>query len=104
MKNFFRYLAVSAICVFRNRIIHDLRARIYDKMLELPLRYHGGERKGDLLSVITNDMQVLEYSVIRGAPWFAAVTEASKWAAVGLTLLSGSMYLWRNREVYLRDM
>ncbi len=47
---------------------------------------------------------VLEYSVIRGAPGFAAVTEASKWAAVGLTLLSGSMYLWRNREVYLRDM
>ena len=64
MKNVFRYFAVVAICVFRNRIIHDLRARIYDKMLELPLRYHSGERKGDLLSVITNDMQVLEYSVM----------------------------------------
>ena len=64
LKNVFRYFAVVAICVFRNRIIHDLRARIYDKMLELPLRYHSGERKGDLLSVITNDMQVLEYSVM----------------------------------------
>ncbi len=64
LKNVFRYLAVSAICVFRNRIIHDLRSDIYDKMLELPLRYHSGERKGDLLSVITNDMQVLEYSVM----------------------------------------
>ncbi|MBL7983424.1 MAG: ABC transporter ATP-binding protein, partial [Flavobacteriales bacterium] len=64
LKNVFRYLAVSAICVFRNRIIHELRERIYDKMLELPLRYHSGERKGDLLSVITNDMQVLEYSVM----------------------------------------
>jgi subfamily B ATP-binding cassette protein MsbA len=64
LKNLFRYLAVMSICIFRNRIIHDLRSRIYDKMLELPLRYHSGERKGDLLSVITNDMQVLEYSVM----------------------------------------
>lgn len=64
LKNIFRYMAVSAICVFRNRIIHELRSRLYDKMLELPLRYHSGERKGDLLSVITNDMQVLEYSVM----------------------------------------
>jgi subfamily B ATP-binding cassette protein MsbA len=64
LKNACRYVAVSAICIFRNRIIHDLRGRLYDKMLELPLRYHSGERKGDLLSVMTNDMQVLEYSVM----------------------------------------
>ena len=64
LKNIFRYLAVSAICVFRNRIIHDIRSRIYDKLLDLPLRYHSNERKGDLLSVITNDMQVIEYSVM----------------------------------------
>jgi len=32
--------------------------------LELPLRYHTGERKGDLLALITNDMHVVEYSVM----------------------------------------
>ncbi|MCB0772694.1 MAG: ABC transporter ATP-binding protein, partial [Flavobacteriales bacterium] len=64
LKNLFRYLAVRAICTFRNRIIRDVRSRIYDKMLELPLRYHNDERKGNLLSLITNDMQVLEYSVM----------------------------------------
>ncbi len=64
LKNIFRYLAVRAICTFRNRIIRDVRSRIYDKMLELPLRYHNDERKGHLLSLITNDMQVLEYSVM----------------------------------------
>ncbi|MBS1547570.1 MAG: ABC transporter ATP-binding protein [Bacteroidetes bacterium] len=64
LKNVFRYLAVRAICTFRNRIIRDVRSRIYDKMLELPLRYHNDERKGHLLSLITNDMQVLEYSVM----------------------------------------
>ncbi len=63
-KNVFRYLAVVAICNFRNYIVRDIRARIYDKLLELPLRYHTNERKGDLLSLITNDMQVVEYSVM----------------------------------------
>lgn len=47
---------------------------------------------------------IFEVRVFGGAPWIAAVTEASKWAAVGLTLLSGSIYLWRNRDLYLRDM
>ena len=64
LKNVFRYLAVRSICTFRNRIIRDVRSKIFDKMLELPLRYHNDERKGNLLSLITNDMQVLEYSVM----------------------------------------
>ncbi len=64
LKNLFRYLALIAICNFRNRIVRDIRSRIYAKMLELPLRYHAGERKGDLLALITNDMQVMEFSVM----------------------------------------
>jgi CDP-diacylglycerol---glycerol-3-phosphate 3-phosphatidyltransferase len=39
-----------------------------------------------------------------GAPWSVRVEQWSKWVAVALTLLSGSIYLWRNRELYLRDM
>jgi CDP-diacylglycerol--glycerol-3-phosphate 3-phosphatidyltransferase len=39
-----------------------------------------------------------------GGPWVAWFTEASKWVAVGLTFLSGSVYLWRNRRLYLGDM
>lgn len=39
-----------------------------------------------------------------GGPWLAGFTGLSKWAAVALTLLSGSVYLWRNRGVYLRDL
>ena len=63
-KNLFRYLALVAICNFRNLIVRDVRAAIYGKMMSLPLSYHSGERKGDLLSLITNDMQVIEYSVM----------------------------------------
>jgi CDP-diacylglycerol---glycerol-3-phosphate 3-phosphatidyltransferase len=32
--------------------------------------------------------------------WFAGI---SKWLAVGLTIFSGAMYLWRNRAVYLDE-
>lgn len=37
-------------------------------------------------------------------PWFAAFTELAKWLAVAFTIMSGGIYLWRNREIYLRDM
>src|SRR6266516_493111 len=34
-------------------------------------------------------------------PWFAQV---ALWVTVVLTFTSGALYLWRNRELYLRDM
>ncbi len=34
-------------------------------------------------------------------PWFAAI---ALWVTVALTFTSGALYLWRNRDLYLRDM
>lgn len=45
---------------------------------------------------------VFEFPI--GGPWVVWFTEASKWMAVLLTLLSGCVYLWRNRPIYLADM
>jgi len=39
-----------------------------------------------------------------GRPWFAWFTELSKWVAVALTVLSGGLYLWHNRRLYLDDL
>jgi len=39
-----------------------------------------------------------------GRPWTVWFTEAAKWVAVGLTVLSGCVYLWRNRALYLDDL
>ena len=64
LKNLFRYLALVAITKFRNHIVRDIRARIYDKLLELPLPYHTAERRGDMLALMTNDMHVVEFSVM----------------------------------------
>ena len=35
--------------------------------------------------------------------WAWWVAEASKWVAVALTAVSGFLYLWKNRDVYLND-
>ncbi|HMJ67235.1 MAG TPA: CDP-diacylglycerol--glycerol-3-phosphate 3-phosphatidyltransferase [Candidatus Binatia bacterium] len=41
---------------------------------------------------------------IAGTPWVNWFTSISLWAAVALTFVSGSIYLWRNRSLYLEDM
>lgn len=39
-----------------------------------------------------------------GGPWVKWFTTVSVWVAVVLTFLSGWLYLWRNRALYLDDM
>lgn len=41
---------------------------------------------------------------IFGRPWADGFAFIAIWIAVGLTILSGSIYLWKNREIYLQDM
>ncbi|HTL56462.1 MAG TPA: CDP-diacylglycerol--glycerol-3-phosphate 3-phosphatidyltransferase [Candidatus Limnocylindrales bacterium] len=41
---------------------------------------------------------------IFGAPWVKWFTQVSVWVAVALTFVSGWLYLWRNRALYLNDM
>jgi len=39
-----------------------------------------------------------------GTPWSVGFANLAKWVAVILTVMSGSFYLWRNRQIYLSDM
>ncbi|MBM3822180.1 MAG: CDP-diacylglycerol--glycerol-3-phosphate 3-phosphatidyltransferase [Verrucomicrobia bacterium] len=39
-----------------------------------------------------------------GGPWVEWFTELSKWVAVVLTFVSGVLYLWLNRGIYLDDL
>jgi CDP-diacylglycerol--glycerol-3-phosphate 3-phosphatidyltransferase len=39
-----------------------------------------------------------------GEPWIRRFAEAAKWLAVLLTFISGWLYLWKNRVLYLHDM
>ena len=46
--------------------------------------------------------QLFAFEIV-GHAWAWWVAEISKWVAVVLTALSGFLYLWKNREVYLND-
>ena len=39
-----------------------------------------------------------------GTPWLNWFTPFAVWVAVALTFVSGWLYLWRNRAIYLNDM
>jgi CDP-diacylglycerol---glycerol-3-phosphate 3-phosphatidyltransferase len=41
---------------------------------------------------------------IFGTSWLDSFTKLSIWVAVALTFISGWLYLWRNRAIYLDDM
>ncbi len=63
-KNLFRYFSLFFMAPVRNGIIRDLRRQLFDKLLILPLPYFSEERKGDLMSRITADVQEVEWSIL----------------------------------------
>jgi ABC-type multidrug transport system fused ATPase/permease subunit len=64
LKNLFRYLSLFFMAPVRNGIIRDIRQQLFDKVLGLPLAYFSEERKGDLMSRITADVQEVEWSIL----------------------------------------
>ncbi len=64
LKNLFRYLSLFFMAPVRNGIIRDLRGQLFAKLLVLPLSYFSEERKGDLMSRITADVQEVEWSIL----------------------------------------
>lgn len=65
LKNFFRYLAMFFVSPIRNGVVRDLRNKMYNKILWLPLTYFSDERKGDLISRMTSDVQEIEWSIMQ---------------------------------------
>ena len=64
-KNLFRYLGMFFLAPVRNGVIRDLRNKMYNKILFLPLTYFSEERKGDLISRMTSDVQEIEWSIVQ---------------------------------------
>lgn len=65
LKNLFRYLGMFFIAPIRNGVVRDMRNKMYDKILTLPLSYYSEERKGDIMSRMTVDVQEIEWSVMQ---------------------------------------
>ncbi len=63
-KNFFLYLSYRILGPMRNRVLTRLRADLFTKILDLPLGFFTEQRKGDLISRMSNDINDIEWSVI----------------------------------------
>jgi subfamily B ATP-binding cassette protein MsbA len=64
-KNLFRYLALYAMAPVRFGIEKRIRLALYQKLLCLPLAYYSEEKKGDLMSRISLDVQEIQWSVLQ---------------------------------------
>lgn len=64
-KSFFTYMGNYALAPVRTGVIRDVRDRMYEKILALQLSYFSEERKGDLMSRMTGDVQEIERSIMQ---------------------------------------
>jgi subfamily B ATP-binding cassette protein MsbA len=64
LKNIFNYLSFYFMAFIRSAVVRDLRLRTYAKSVDLPLSYYSDERKGDLMSRMTNDVKEVEWGVV----------------------------------------
>jgi subfamily B ATP-binding cassette protein MsbA len=64
LKNLFTYLALRVMSPLRNYVMTKLRADLYNKILELPIGYFTEQRKGDIISRMSNDAGEIEWSVL----------------------------------------
>lgn len=70
LKNLFTYLALWLLAPIRLGVVSDIRNDLYKKVLELPLGFYSDEKKGDIISRMTNDVQEIEVSIIRSLEMF----------------------------------
>lgn len=58
------YLASYYMVPIRTGVVRDLRNQLYRKILSLPIGFFTEERKGDIISRMTNDVNEVEASII----------------------------------------
>ena len=64
LKNLTRYLGMYFMQPIRAGVVRDIRSKLYDKIISLPIGYFTEERKGDLMSRMASDVQEVEWSIM----------------------------------------
>ncbi|MDR1755680.1 MAG: ABC transporter ATP-binding protein/permease [Culturomica sp.] len=70
LKTGFSYLASYETIYIRNGVVRDIRKKIYAKILSLPIPFFSEERKGDIISRMTGDVQEVETSIMSSLEMF----------------------------------
>ncbi len=64
LKNVFLYFSIYYLTPIKNGIINDMRRSMFKKILALPIGYFNDQRKGDIMSRLTNDLSDVESSIV----------------------------------------
>lgn len=64
LRNLFRYLGAFFIVNYRTAITKDMRLAMYKKFLKLPVSFFTEQKKGDLMSRISNDIASVEGGIM----------------------------------------
>ena len=64
LKNISNYFALFFSTLIRNGVIKDLKKNIYEKIVVLPLDYFSKNKKGDLISRMTSDVNEVQNSFL----------------------------------------
>lgn len=63
-RNLFSYLSEICLVDFRTGVTRDLRVEMHDKILELPVSFFTEQRRGDMLTRISNDVNEIENNIL----------------------------------------
>lgn len=63
-KNLFRYFAIYHQSHLRMAVVRDLRDKMFDKAMHLPLAFYSEEKKGDLMARMNSDVGEIEIAVV----------------------------------------
>jgi len=64
LKNVFGYLSVFFVTYLRNGVLKDLRNKVYDKVMQLPISYYSEKKKGDIIARISGDVAEVQNSLL----------------------------------------
>jgi len=64
LKNLFRYLGMFFVAPIRNGVVKDIRNELYLQIMILPLAYYSEQRKGDIISRMTQDVQEVQWTIM----------------------------------------
>lgn len=63
LSNLFRYLAQRTMENLRIHALQRIRDGVFEKVIRLQVSYFSNERKGDIMSKITSDVQVVQFCI-----------------------------------------
>lgn len=94
LKNLFGYSAKYFIASLQNGMLRDIRNEVYAKITELPVSYFTEKRKGDLISRITSDVQVIQTSFLKMLEMFVKEPLTIIFTLLGMILISWKLTIF----------